>query len=524
MTSLFSRLSLFFFLILLTLGLSTLWISHRSSQNYFLEFTQRINSPIAMYMADNAHLVKDNQADSQALAELSSHVMIINPSVEVYLIDMDGEVIAPRSTTVSDQQDQAASIASVDLVPIHEFLQPESSYPILGTNPRKPGSRSIFSAAPLYPAQSIAGHGQQLGYVYVVLAGEKHRSLLSSLADSYTMKSLYITLAGISLFALFAGLAVFFQLTHRLRRLTLQAGQWQQTMNDLSTSVEHSIEDSYRFPLENSSDTARSTGSVRSQDEIDILSATYESMTTQLLNQFNHLKNSDKNRREFFANISHDLRTPLTTMQSYLETLVLKNDTLLDSDRKKYLITAHKQSVRLKQLVMQLFEFSKLSSGAVVLQSEKFSLLEFTYDCVQQFSLEASRKNIQLSVRPSSEKSREFDVCADIALVQRVFENLLGNALRFTPEGGRIDIQLTCSGLGRVHVAVRDTGSGITDAQLEKLFRRNFPEPSFGQNTNGNGGLGLSIVKQIVELHGGEVGITSDPGVGTLVKFSLPTP
>ncbi|MFT6876121.1 MAG: two-component system OmpR family sensor kinase [Granulosicoccus sp.] len=519
MSSLFSRLSLFFFIILLTLGLTTLWISHRSSQSYFLEFTQQLNSPIAMYMAENANLVRKNEPDLMALARLTSHVMVINPSVEVYLLDMEGQVIAPEVTSISNALRGRTTLSYVDLNPIMNFLRAGSTYPILGTNPKSDDGKSIFSVAPLYTTNSIAEKGQQIGYVYVVLAGERHQSLLNSLVDSYSLKSLYLTLAGTLLLALLAGIAVFFQLTRRLRQLTKNVGCWQESMNKLPLIGEcDSPKGAYKFPI------AGSDGVSRSYDEIDILSATYESMTTQLVSQFHHLQDSDKNRRELFANISHDLRTPLTTMQSYLETLVLKDDALSNSDRKKYLTTAHRQSVRLNILVMQLFELSKLSSGSVALQSEAFSLLELAYDCVQQFVLEATTKNIQLSVHPDSDESCQFEVFADIALVQRVFENLFVNALRFTPDGGCISIELLRREAGCVDVGIRDTGSGIPEERIARLFNRHCPENSFGNNADGNAGLGLSIVKHIVELHGRKVWLTSDPGLGTLVEFSLPTP
>jgi signal transduction histidine kinase len=510
-------LSLFFFLILLTLGLTTLWVSHRSSQNYFLEFTQQLNRPIALYMAENANLVSNSQTDFKVLARLSSHVMVINPSVEVYVLDMKGQVIAPTEALGGDRQLDTIAPSFVDLSPIRKFLQNDSTYPIVGSNPKNLEAGSIFSVAPLYTSNSIAEEVQQLGYVYVVLAGERHQSLLNSLGDSYSIKTLYLTLAGILLFALLAGIAVFFQLTRRLRTLTKNAGRWQESMSKLSQfGASDSSEKAYQFLPSNSK------GGAKSRDEIDILSATYESMTTQLVSQFHDLQDSDKNRRALFADISHDLRTPLTTMQSYLETLVLRDDVLTNSDRKKYLTTAHKQSVRLKQLVMQLFELSKLSSGSVVLKSESFSLLELAYDSVQQFALEATAKNIQLSVQPEGDGFRQFEVFADIALVQRVFENLFVNALRFTPDGGSIGIELSRKEAGHVSVAIRDTGLGIPEEQIAHLFSRHQSEISFGKNDNGNAGLGLSIVKHIIELHGCEVKLTSDPGLGTLVEFALP--
>lgn len=516
-SSLFARLSLFFLLILLTLGLTTLWVSHRNSRDYFLEFTQQLNGPIAMYMADNADLIVNRQINTAAFAKLTGHVMVINPSVEVYLLDTEGKVIesvdnAQGSTSVS------TSAEYVDMEPIQRFLSPGSVYPIFGTNPRKPDSKSIFSVAPLNTSPSIGQETEQLGFVYVVLAGERHQSLLNSLSDSYSIKNLSLTLAGTLLFALLAGVAVFFLLTRRLRLLTQKASSWQSNLQLRTESFDASAP-SASFLINSQAEMRMAS----SRDEIDVLAATYDSMANQLLSQFQHLQASDKNRREFFANISHDLRTPLTTMQSYLETLVQRSDSLSPSDRKKYLETAHKQTLRLRRLVMQLFELSKLTSGSVVLEPERFSLLELSFDCIQQFALEAEQSGVALSVKPSDDDAQHFDVIADIALIQRVFENLLANALRFTPVGGAIAIELKRESVDAVTVIVSDTGVGISKEKLQHVFTRHYPEMIIDKDSSGSAGLGLSIVKNIIELHQSSVQMASVQSSGTQVIFSLPS-
>lgn len=516
-SSLFARLSLFFLIVLLTLGLTTLWVSHSNSRNYFLEFTQQLNSPIAMYIADNAELTVDRQLNTEILAQLIEHVVVINPSVEVYLLDPDGKVIEPviDGGLLSGVTDNDSFY--VDLQPIRKFLDPESVYPIFGTNPRNPQSNSIFSVAPLITSPSIGQQSEQLGYVYIVLAGERHQSLLNSLSNSYSIKNLSLTLAGTLLFALLAGIVVFFLLTRRLGRLTQRASQWQKTLQlpiDEAGKVDLDLSFTDREALR--------TNNRQPRDEIDVLTATYDSMANQLLSQYQHLQETDKNRREFFANISHDLRTPLTTMQSYLETLVLRSDSLSAIDRKKYLETAHKQTLRLRRLVMQLFELSKLSSGSIELEIEKFSLLELTFDCVQQFALEAQQAKVDLSVKPLNDDMQYFEVMADIALTQRVFENLLSNALRFTDEGGTIRIELKRDSVDTVLVTVSDTGSGISEDKIEHVFARHYPETTLNKEQGGHAGLGLSIVKNIVELHGCNIQLSSVEKSGTNVMFSLP--
>ncbi len=522
-SSLFARLSLFFLLTLLTLGLTTLWVTHQNSRDYYLEFTQQLNSPIAMYMAENAELFVNRQVNAEAFAQLIGHVVVINPSVEVYILDPQGKVI--ESVDYSQGSASAEPTALyVDMKPIERFLDSSSTYPIFGTNPQKPDSKSIFSVAPLHTSPSIGQETEQLGYVYVVLAGERHQSLLKSLSNSYSIKNLTLTLAGTLLFALIAGIAVFFLLTRRLTALTQKASNWQSNLQMHSQNLATATS---TIGFQNNVQTDRLK--VSSRDEIDVLAATYDSMADQLLGQYKHLQASDKNRREFFANISHDLRTPLTTMQSYLETLVQRSDSLSASDRKRYLETAHKQTLRLRRLVMQLFELSKLTSGSVVLESERFSLLELSFDCIQQFSLEASQRGIVLAVKPSEDHGQYYDVIADIGLIQRVFENLLANALRFTPAGGAITIELKRDRPNAVSVIVRDTGIGISEEQLHQVFSRHYPETVNGNKMasnndySGNAGLGLSIVKNIIELHGSSVQINSMENCGTQILFSLPS-
>lgn len=507
-SSLFARLSLFFLVILLTLGLTTLWVSHRNSRDYFLEFTQQLNSPIAMYMAENADLIEDRQVNTQAFTKLIEHVVVINPSVEVYLLDMDGKVMASVDTSEGVSVDAEANPVLVDMQPLQTFLNSESVYPIFGTNPRKPGSNSIFSVAPLNTTPSIGQPSEQLGYVYVVLAGERHQSLLNSLSNSYSIKNLSLTLAGTLLFALMAGIAVFFLLTNRLRQLTQNASQWQNTLQLHGGESEKQIQS----PSPN-----------HPRDEIDVLTSTYDSMANQLVSQYQHLQASDQNRRDFFANISHDLRTPLTTMQSYLETLVQRSESLSSADRKRYLETALKQTRRLRRLVMQLFELSKLTSGGIVLEPEKFSLLELAHDCVQQFAIDADQRNVVLSVKPVNDETQQFDIVADIALIQRVFENLLANALRFTPAGGAIDIELSRNNANAVTVVVSDTGIGIPSDKLEHVFSRHYSETGVVKDSGGNAGLGLSIAQNIIELHQSTIHLDSCEKRGTRVTFSLPS-
>ena len=523
MKSLYARLSLVFLCILLLLGAFSLWIAHHSAQIYFLEFTQRLNAPIAMYMAANGKWVKKGKLSGAALAELAEHVMMINPSVEVYLLNAEGRIVAQAADANTIAQRQ------VSLEPIHTFLQRENAaqtFPLLGDNPKNLEERRVFSAHP------IEANNTTIGYIYVVLAGEQHRSLLSSIGSSYSVRTLVITLASVLLLALIGGLSVFFMLTYRLRLLTRRVYLWRDALPSLSpvdrlTSRQSDHQEttdshSYRTLLSAPTTESNTNQQFTRLDEIDELAIAYDAMSERLLQQYHALEHKDQNRRELIANISHDLRTPLTTMQGYLETVLLKQHELTPDLQKKYLSIANKHGQRLRKLIAQLFELSKLSSGEMELQSEPFSLLEMAHDSIQDFAIRANESKISLLVIPDSVDDASLDVLADIALVHRVFENILDNALRFSSKQGYITISLERTRKQLVGVTVTDTGAGMSDADAKRIFEPRFSRHSENHQADHHAGLGLAIVHRILYLHSCDIKVRSKPGIGTSFTFSLP--
>jgi signal transduction histidine kinase len=508
--SLYGRLSLVFLCILLLLGSFSLWIAHRSAVEYFLEFTQRLNAPIAMYMAADSELVKDGEINGMALTDLAEHVMMINPSVEVYLLDTDGYVMAQAV----DENINAQS--RVSLEPIRKFLEIESAaqaFPLYGDNPRNSDEQRVFSAHPIMTGDELAG------YVYVVLAGEQHQTMLASIRSSYSVRTLVATFAGVLLLATIGGCAVFFMLTYRLRALTRRVHHWRENIPGNSPGEHQALVSAVSCPR---SGSAGKTNPSARLDEIDELATAYDAMADRLLQQYHALEQKDQSRRELFADISHDLRTPLTTMQGYLETVLLKQDQLGPDVQRRYLSIAHKHSQRLRNLVDQLFELSKLNSGEQVLQCEAFSLLEMAHDSVQDFAMRAEQQKILLKVMPEGVNDNSLHVLADIALVQRVFENLLDNALRYTPKHGTISIHIGREREELVSVMLSDSGVGMSASDAQRVFEPRFTLDENTESHHHHAGLGLAIVHSILSLHSCEIRVSSTPGVGTSFNFELP--
>jgi len=484
MKTLFARLSVAFLAIILLSGGGFFLVDRYSTQRYYEELTQRLNGSIAMYVTGERTLIEHGEVNKEALQLLAQQAMIINPTVEVYLLDTQGRIVGHTMPPESMQTD------TVDLGPVKQLIQGGVDMPFHGTDPRNLQRDKIFSASP------VMDQGVVQGYLYAILGGQKYDELASSIRGSYVQQISLGAMTAILLAAILVGLLVFSLLTRRLTRLTGTVQQF--TASGFDPTVEISADDA--------------------NDEIGQLSSAVRRMADKIRQQFEELKETDRLRRELVSNVSHDLRTPLASMDGYVDTLLLKNDTLSSDERRQYLEIARKHTQRLGQLIGDLFELSKLDANSAGPRLESFSLAELLHDVSQEFSLEAKRKDINLTVSAPKQATM---VNADIGLMQRVLENLLRNALKFTPQGGDVKIQLEPRP-GSVCVAVSDTGCGIPDEDLDRIFDRFYYSDQSSVDGDSSTGLGLAIVKRILDLHGSRITVRSKLDQGTRFEFDLP--
>ncbi|MEO5738279.1 MAG: HAMP domain-containing sensor histidine kinase, partial [Variovorax sp.] len=422
------------------------------------------------------------------------------------VLDREGRIVAQAAPPGHLKHDH------VDLGPVRRLLAGDA-LPILGDDPRggeggpqgaqgalasqaAQGSRKVFSAAPLKV------DGRDAGYVYVVLSGEDREALVANLGADNVLRTTLWSMALVTLLGLVAGLVAFRLITRPLRQLT---GAVQRFERDGVAAID--------------SATPAFEQVARGDDEIATLGKAFQKMTLRIAEQWRELTAQDQQRRELFANISHDLRTPLTSLHGYLETLLMKADTLEPADRRRYLEIALGQSRKVGRLAQELFELARLEYGVVKPDKESFALADLVQDVFQKFELAAEARHQRLVPRIASGLPV---VNADLGMIERVLTNLLDNAIRHTPEGGEIVVQLRPSVAGKagengVQVEISDTGPGIPKELQPVLFTR----PAFSSSGGRSGGLGLMIVRRILQLHGSEIRLLPQPGKGAVFAFQL---
>ncbi len=474
---LYFKISLAFLVLLATVSLTYNYISHYVAEEYILEVNQKLYGGVADSTSMVTNPMADGEIDQAAIMDIMHSMMVINPSVEVYLLDTTGTII----THVAPNK--KVKLKSVNLKPVKTFIQSGEDRPFLkGDDPRNPNTQNIFSAAP------ILNKGLLQGYVYIILASEEQMAVVSDLRGSYMFK-LGKQMAWITLLsAMLLGLLTIWFLTRNLRGIIETVQRFKE--GDYSA----------RITPENSGDLV-------------VLADTFNDMADKIVDNIDQLKSVENLRRELIANVSHDLRTPLAIMQGYIETMQMKNETLTVAEREKYLGTVLNSSHRLSKLIAQLFEYSKLEAKQIEPKKEPFYIGELAQDVFAKYQILTKEKNITLSLDMPNNLPMVF---ADLGLVERVIQNLMDNAVKFTPNDGKITLQISPLN-HHVEIKIADSGPGISEEDQVHIFERHRK----GEVSNG-AGLGLAIAQKILKLHNATIRVQSKLNEGTTFMFQLP--
>ena len=484
--SLYGKLVFWLFIILSVVSIALVSLVNVSVPLYQHELNQKLHSSLAKNLVKSHPLLKEQNINHKSLKSIFDDLMNVNPAIEVYLLDSTGKILefsAPPGKV---------KLKYVNLTPVKSYIN-HSPYPIKGDNPRSFQEQKVFSAAPIYDNNKLEG------YLYIVLGGDAYDSIGNMIKGSYILQQGVISIALILLITLIAGIIIFNVITRRLRFLNDVMEKFKQT----------DFQQSLLLPAEFDG---------RSGDEITHLGRTFREMAERINQQMDQLKATDASRRELVANVSHDLRTPLSSLQGYLETLDLKAESLTENERKEYVHIALKQSERLGRLIKELFELAMLDNQSSPVQHESFSLSELAQDVVQKYQNLAKDKNLIIE---TDFQDNAF-VSADIALIERVFENLLENAIKYTPKGGNVKLSIK-SHNNSIFINVSDTGIGIPESDIPHIFERFYRVDKSRTNAAEGTGLGLAIANRILQLHNSIMDVKSEVDKGTEFSFSLPT-
>ena len=228
----------------------------------------------------------------------------------------------------------------------------------------------------------------------------------------------------------------------------------------------------------------------------------------------------DDARREFVANVSHELRTPLTNIRSYTETLLDAAGELPLDTEKQFLGVISSESERMARIVTDLLTLSKLDYGRMELRMTRFSVSDLLKKVTNAMKLTAEDSGHMILVETEPNLP---PMVGDRERIEQVVVNILSNAVKYTPSGGRIRLTAQRAGANHVRVTVEDNGVGIPADDVPRLFERFYRVDKARSRAAGGTGLGLAIAKEIVEQHEGKIALTSEYGKGTTVTITLPT-
>jgi two-component system phosphate regulon sensor histidine kinase PhoR len=236
-----------------------------------------------------------------------------------------------------------------------------------------------------------------------------------------------------------------------------------------------------------------------------------------VLHDITDLRKLERVRRDFVANVSHEFKTPLTAIQGFAETLLAG---AMDDpqNRIRFLQIILDHSRRLARLTDDLLELSKMDADRVDLEVDRLSVSQFVQSCIETTQRSAAEKNLRVSVNL---KNSLPDIAADRRRLAEVLQNLLDNAVQYTPSGGRITVSASSDG-EEVEFTVSDTGIGIPKVDQPRIFERFYRVDVARSREVGGTGLGLSIAKHLVEAHGGRIWVESEVGQGSQFHFTVP--
>ena len=498
--SLYSRLALGLLSVFLVMAVLLFWLFEQASVATQNEASQRLHIDLAKNVVKDLGITNHGKFDSKMIKEAFHQMMILGPTIELYVLDEKGSLVT------YDAPEEKIKRRSVDLYPITSFIERSSDLPILGDDPRSTSKQKIFSAARVYAKNNESkdenkdGMGVFVGYLYIIIGGENFDSISTALELNKAWKISLLGIISALLFLLFASLLLFYALTRPLRRLTKEIKAFESVEK---TSAGFIVD-------EGESDDGKG--------ELNQLKRTFHQMEERIVAQLARLNKQDEIRSEFLAYVSHDLRTPLAGMKAYLETLELKQDSMSSEERHTYLKKAINNGDRLEGMINELFELTRLESGQIEVKEDEFIIGDLLSDIYTSLEEKAKKNKVNLIVDC---KEPEAQISADMAKIERVIQNLVENAIRYSKQGGDIVLRTERIDQNTHNIKIIDYGSGIAAHHLNYIFEPYYRVADDKQLKHMGAGLGLAISQRLLLLHNSTLKVESKLGKGTTFSFYL---
>ena len=477
------RFSAFLVALIATSSLLQLFFSTKGWRELVEHLEQQANWNLAADVAEKLQPYTKNVSNSKELEKILLGLTIANPKAEFIFLGPSGEILAAIPYR------QRTERSAIDLAPLRRALEPDlPNLPLYGDDPYSNRGRKIFSVARLVV-------NNQPCYLYVPLMSSTFDFFIRNTGQFYLARSIIFGLLVSGLFSLFSGFLLFFFLSRRFRMLGESIARFQH------------------------GDFAARAPKVR-DDELGRLSEAFNQMAETISENTKELKRKDQLRRELIANISHDLRGPVTSTLTHLEAILGKS--LSEAERLEYLGIIQENALSQNRLVEDLFDLSVLEANEERMDKDFCSLQRIAKSVAATLSPLAEKKTQSLTLELPEDLPLVF---ADSRALQRVLSNLVSNAIRYTPVGGSVRVKASVenSQPGWISVAVSDSGIGIPSEELPFIFESFYRANKHRPEDPGGTGLGLAIVKRLLALHGSEPRVNSVVDQGTTFSFSLPT-
>ena len=479
--NMFRRITILVFSLITVLGLLFIMITYLATTQYHQASTQLLNREVAAHIAEFTSPFEKDGINKRKADSVFHDAMVISPSAEVYFLDTTGKVIAYHAN------EEEIKLKNISLDNIKKYIARQGQEYIKAPDPREPSDPKIFSAAEVF------GKQKKLGYIYVILGSKQYESIMDLLLSSHTSN------LAIRSFVVIILLSIIISLFY-LNRI-------KKKFNQVIGVLEKFEQGDYNARFK-----------IKEQDELTPITHAFNKMADLLSSTINSLTKSEKERKDFIANISHDLRTPLSIARGYTETLLIKKEgqEISAQQRQEYMHLVLNKIQQVEIMVKQLFEISKMEAVEFKPHKEPFVISEIVQETINTFQLITEEKKLSLKC---TECQYHVWVNADIGLMERVVQNLVDNAIKSTPEGGNIQVSIMADQKDLVF-QIENTGTPIPGDLFQWIndFR---DEGNLLNNRPAKSGLGLLIVQKILHMHGSSLKAYTQNKASNIFSFRL---